>query len=348
MTIQLLSSPGGAPYGGRISASMVVRAALTILVFSIAIVPVFAADRPKLRGDVVANGDVITMADLLVGTSGPSAVRPLFRAPALGETGTIQVRRILDAAQDIGVAGIETDGRVQVTVTRATRRIGSPEIEAAVKRALETQHGVDAHSLSVLFDDTPSMVVAPDVKTPVGIEELVYDRRSRRVSALASISPNPGERRAAIRVTGALVELVEVAVLTRSLDRGETVKASDITFERRVRDSLPRDVQDDGLALIGRVARRPLGSGVIIRAGDLARPEIVGRGDVVTIVYEVPGLVLTMRGRASEAGALGDTIAVVNPQSKKTLQAVVAAPGKVTVGAPLAGPIASAAPTPRP
>jgi flagellar basal body P-ring formation protein FlgA len=191
-------------------------------------------------------------------------------------------------------------------------------------------------------------VVAPDVKTPVGIEELVYDRRSRRVSALASISPNPGERRAAIRVTGALVELVEVAVLTRSLDRGETVQASDITFERRVRDSLPRDVQEDGLALVGRLARRPLGSGVIIRAGDLARPEIVGRGDIVTIVYEAPGLVLTMRGRASEAGALGDTIAVLNPQSKKTLQAVVAAPGKVTVGTSLSGPIASAAPAPRP
>jgi flagella basal body P-ring formation protein FlgA len=61
----------------------------------------------------------------------------------------------------------------------------------------------------------------------------------------------------------------------------------------------------------------------------------------VTIVYEVPGMTISMRGRASDAGALGDTIAVVNPQSKKTLQGQVVAPGKVSVSAPLPGRVAA-------
>ena len=90
------------------------------------------------------------------------------------------------------------------------------------------------------------------------------------------------------------------------------------------------------------MARRALGAGSTIRVGDLARPEIVTRGDVVTIVYEVPGMVLSLRGRANESGAQGDTIAVVNPQSKRTLQALVVAPGKVSVSAALPGPVASA------
>jgi flagella basal body P-ring formation protein FlgA len=89
------------------------------------------------------------------------------------------------------------------------------------------------------------------------------------------------------------------------------------------------------------VARRALQAGSVVRVGDLARPEIVTRGDVVTIVYEVPGMVLTLRGRASASGALGDTIAVVNPQSNKTLQGQVVAPGKVSVNAPLPGRIAA-------
>jgi flagella basal body P-ring formation protein FlgA len=50
-----------------------------------------------------------------------------------------------------------------------------------------------------------------------------------------------------------------------------------------------------------------------------------------------------LRGSASESGAQGDTIAVVNPQSKRTLQAQVVAPGKVSVSAPLLGRVASAA-----
>ena len=38
---------------------------------------------------------------------------------------------------------------------------------------------------------------------------------------------------------------------------------------------------------------------------------------------------------------LGDTIAVVNPQSNKILQAQIVAPGKVSVSAPLLGRIAA-------
>jgi flagella basal body P-ring formation protein FlgA len=321
---------------------MMVRVALTLAAFTMALAPALAADRPTLRGDVVATGDVLTLGDLIDGVTGAAAARPLFRAPALGESGTIQAQRILAAAGDLGVTTIETAGRAQVSVTRAARRAGVAEIEVAVKRALEAQAGLDIRPLSIVFDGTPALVVAPDVKAPITVEDLVYDRRSRRVTALVSIGQNPGERRASSRVSGALVEIVEVAVLNRSLGRGEAVQASDIALERRARDTLPQDVQGDASDMVGRVARRALGAGSTIRVGDLARPEIVTRGDVVTIVYEVPGMVLSLRGRANESGAQGDTIAVVNPQSKRTLQALVVAPGKVSVSAALPGPVASA------
>jgi O-acetyl-ADP-ribose deacetylase len=73
----------------------------------------------------------------------------------------------------------------------------------------------------------------------------------------------------------------------------------------------------------------------------LGKPEIVTRGEIVTVVYEIPGMVLTLRGRATEAGAQGDSIGVLNIQSKKTLQATVMGPGKVSVSAPAPGPLAA-------
>ena len=63
------------------------------------------------------------------------------------------------------------------------------------------------------------------------------------------------------------------------------------------------------------------------------KPEIVQRNDTVTIVYQAPGIVLTLRGQAQEAGALGDTISVLNVESKRIVQGVISAPGRVTVGA---------------
>ena len=121
-------------------------------------------------------------------------------------------------------------------------------------------------------------------------------------------------------------------------DRGEAVKASDIAVERRPKDGVPTDAAYDGAPMEGRVARRALGAGSFLRAGDLIRPEIVGRGDVVTVVYQMPGISLAMRAKATEAGALGDTVGLVNPTSKKTLQGIVVGPGRVSVSALSAPP----------
>jgi flagella basal body P-ring formation protein FlgA len=333
--------PAGRP--GLVSPMMVLRVALTLVALSLAVGPSLGAERLVLRGDVVATGEVLTLADLVDGASGPQASQPLFRAPALGESGTIQARRVLEAAKRLGVGPVSTLGRSAVSVTRAARRITSAEIEAAVKRTLELQHGLDARPLSVVFDaNLPALMVAPEVKDPVSVEDVSYDRRSRRVSALVLVGAEGNRRRASGRVSGVVLELIEVAVLNRSLARGETVQAADLTLERRARESVPGDAQADGLALAGQVARRSLAAGSIIRAGDLAKPEIIARGDAVTVVYEMPGLVLTLRGRANEAGALGDMISVTNPQSKKVLHGQVVAAGKVSVGAPLPGPVATA------
>ena len=62
------------------------------------------------------------------------------------------------------------------------------------------------------------------------------------------------------------------------------------------------------------------------------KPEIIARNDTVTIVYQVPGVTLTLRGQAKDAGAAGDTISVVNMESKRVMQAVVSGPDRVTVG----------------
>ena len=55
--------------------------------------------------------------------------------------------------------------------------------------------------------------------------------------------------------------------------------------------------------------------------------------DNVTITYQVPGITLTMRGKAIDGGTLGEVVNVLNVQSKRTIQATVAGPGHVVVAA---------------
>ena len=309
--------------------AVVLRTVLAVLAFAtlgaLAIPAMARAEGLRLRGDVTARGDVLTLADLVEGAPTALAARPLFRAPALGATGTIQSRRIVEAAAALGLTSLETGGRMQIAVQRAARRIGPPEIEAALKHGLETGYGLDPRNLSVRFDgDGPTLLAPADLAGQAAALDLSYDPRSRRVAGLVSL----GERQASLRVSGVVLEMREVALLARNLDRGESVKEGDLTLERRPRDAVPADAG----AVVGEVAQHTLAAGAVLRISDTAPPELVARGETVTIVYETPSVSLAMRGLANQGGRLGAVVNVVNTASQKVLQATVIGPGRVSVG----------------
>ncbi|WP_010687234.1 flagellar basal body P-ring formation chaperone FlgA [Methylobacterium mesophilicum] len=333
--------PRAAPLG----AAVLLRAVLAFLTFAaigaLAIPAMARADGLRLRGDITARGDVLTLADLVEGAPAAIATRPLFRAPALGATGTIQTRRIVDAASALGLAGLETGGRLQIAVQRAARRLGPPELEAALKQGLQAGFGLDPRGVAVRFDgDSPVLLAPADLEGQPAALDLTYDPRSRRVAGLVSL----GERQASLRVSGVVIELREVAVLTRGLNRGEAVKEGDVIMERRPREAVAADAQASGTAILGEVAQHPLPAGTALRVSDTAPPELVARGESVTIVYETASVSLSMRGLANEGGRMGAVVNVVNVASKKVLQATVVGPGRVSVSPNPAAQQAAAAP----
>ncbi|WP_331303104.1 flagellar basal body P-ring formation chaperone FlgA [Methylobacterium oryzae] len=326
--------------------AVILRAVLAFLTFAVlgalAIPAMARAESLRLRGDVTARGDILTLADLVEGAPERLAARPLFRAPALGATGTIQTRRIVDAAAALGLNGLETGGRLQIAVQRAARRLGPPELEAALKRGLESGYGLDPRNVAVRFDgDGPTLLAPLDLEGQAVALDLTYDARTRRVAGLVSL----GERQASQRVSGVVVELREVAVLARNLNRGEPVKEGDVTLERRPREAVAPDAQGSTTAILGEVAQNTLTAGTVLRVTDTAPPELVARGENVTIVYETPSISLSMRGLSNDSGRMGAVVNVVNVASKKILQATVIGPGRVSVSpSPAAQQAAAGAP----
>ncbi len=292
--------------------------------------------RPQLKTDVTLSRDIVMFGDLIAGLRPAQATLPAFRAPALGETGTIQAHRIVEAAVANGIladsAEIDQRGIGQVIVSRAARRLSALDIENAVKLALAERHNVDGRSLALVFDGgAPSLVVEPDLTAALTVQDVTYDARAKRVNAVMTLPGSASLRLKPVRITGQLIETVDVVVPLRAMARGETLAAADITTERRPREGLGPDMIADIPLAVGRVARRSLAIGVPLRAQDIQRQEIVARGDVITIVYEAPGVQLSLRGRANEAGAMGDSVAVTNPNSKRVLQGTVTGPGRVSV-----------------
>ncbi len=54
----------------------------------------------------------------------------------------------------------------------------------------------------------------------------------------------------------------------------------------------------------------------------------IRRGETVTITYAAPGIAVTMRARAMQDGAVGDSITFLNTSSNRQIDAVVTAPGQ--------------------
>src|SRR5882757_4758523 len=283
----------------------------------------------RLKASVTVSGEIVRIGDL-VENAGTAGNTPIFRAPDLGQTGAVPARQILDAVRPYGLIAVDLRGLSEVSVTRASRMIASDDIEARLVRALTGRYNLGAAENLKLTYDRELRAIYLDTATTgeLSLARLNYDSYNRRFDAVFELTSGG---RAQWRFSGLAVESVEAAVTTRALGRGEIVKAGDVIIERRPKTEFANEPPAPAAEVVGLAARRMVRAGQPLRSADLAKPEIVHRGDMVTLHYEVPGIVISMRGKAVDAGALGDTVSVLNEQSKRTIQGTVTSAGHVTV-----------------
>lgn len=299
---------------------------------------------PRLKELVTVTADIVRVGDL-VENAGAAANVPVFRAPDLGQTGAIQVTRVTDALRLHNLAGLDTGGISEVVVTRLSRAVSAKDIEERIAGALAGQQGLgDARNLAVTFDrDIRSMHVETSVTAELMVARMNMEARTGRFDILFELPGSMAARRAPLRFTGTVTEMVETATLTRPIARGDVLRASDVTIERRPKAEVAGEAVTAD-QVVGLSAKRALRAAQVLRSADLMKPEIVQRNETVTILYEIPGILLTVRGKALETGALGDLIGVLNVQSNRKVQATVTGPGRVAIVA--ATPIVAAATAP--
>ncbi len=303
------------------------------------------AARPRLRELVTVSSEIVRIGDL-VDNAGASAEVPVFRAPDLGQTGSVPLSRIAEALRPHDIAGLDTAGLSEVIVTRLSRPISQKDISERITRALAGQFGYgDAQNLSVILDREVRLLhVESGAVSDLAVARLSADPRNGRFDILFELPGSAVARRLPLRFTGTATETVEVATLTRVLRQGEVIKASDVTTERRPK----AEAGGDGIyaaQAVGMALKNPARIGQALRNNDLVKPQLVQRNEPVMLTFEVPGIMLTVRGKATEAGALGDVISVVNVQSNRTIHAAVTGPGRATVisNAPIVAAAASPA-----
>jgi len=247
----------------------------------------------------------------------------------------VPARKVLEAARAHNLFGVDSGDVIDVEVSRAGNVVTKADIEARIARLFAGTNGLgEAGDLVIGFDREVTKFYAD---LPPGAElkavRAIYDAHLGRFDVLLEV-PIGIARRTLMHYTGTLLETVAAVVATRIVGRGEIVRAADLAIERRPKAEAIGDVVATIGDAIGYAARQGLRQGQPLRRADLMKPTLVKRDDNVTLVYDLPGIALTTRGKALEGGSEGDLISVLNLQSKRTLQGIVVGLGRVDIAAP--------------
>ena len=120
-------------------------------------------------------------------------------------------------------------------------------------------------------------------------------------------------------------------VLSQNIATGERIDTSILTSKEIDTAKVYASTLTEAAQLEGMQATRPLRAGEPINRLHIKPVVDVSRNSLVSLVYRKPGMELTGNGQALEDGKIGQTIRVMNPDTRATVVGVVVAANQVEV-----------------
>jgi len=167
------------------------------------------------------------------------------------------------------------------------------------------------------------------------IATLSFDAMRQAFAGSLSFTAANGQSQL-VAITGTAYPVIEVPALAHDVAMNEVISATDLmTIELPAERASATLITGAG-DVAGQAARRPLRARQPIFNFDIKKPVLVKKGDLVTLVFSLPGIELTAAGQALADGGKGDVVAVINARSHRTIEGRVSAAGTVAVQAPTA------------
>jgi flagella basal body P-ring formation protein FlgA len=285
------------------------------------------AEAATLRAMTTLHAPVVLLSDLFDG-AGANAQRVLGPGPGAGGRIVVEAAQLGAIARQFGVDWRSASSADRAVLDRPGHPLRRDDVLDAVRAAL-VAGGASADCDVELAGFTSPLVPDGSDPRPV-VSDLDYDANTGRFSAALSVAGKAMEP-IHIRMTGRVDDTVELPVATTKVLAGSVLRAEDMRMARVHMTVLRGEVVRRPDDVIGMQAKRQIAAGQPLVLAELARPGVVGKGAVVLMVLDSPGIALTAQGQATEAGAIGERIRVLNPVSRAVVEAEVIGPNRVRV-----------------
>jgi len=118
---------------------------------------------------------------------------------------------------------------------------------------------------------------------------------------------------------------------TRSLRTTQPLDADDVELAELWLDHPTARPLGDASLVLGQRLRQPVGQGTVLYPGHLQEPDVIHRGDLVTVRNVVGGMVITSVGTANHDAAPGEPVELRRPRSRETFTATAVGPQQATL-----------------
>jgi flagellar basal body P-ring formation protein FlgA len=283
-----------------------------------------------LRRNIAIDGASIRLADLFDGLApGEFGDTVVAYSPEPGRRAVFDAEWLNRLAYRMQLNWRPTSRLDRTIVERTSTIISGEQVAAAIADELKNR-GAEGNFDVELSNRALVLHIDSSLPATVEIASLNTDARTERFNAIVSVpAGDPQAQR--FQVNGQLFSTVEVPVPTRALRPGDLIRKDDIEWQHVRAGDVRTNLVTEAAQIVGQEARRPLRAGSPIRISDLREPVTIKKGETVTMMYRTPVMLLTASGRASQSGARGDIIRVVNIQTDKTIDARILGPDRVEV-----------------
>lgn len=281
-----------------------------------------------LKNNSMVSDTTITLGDVFYDLP-RDADRVLGAAPRPGEEMVLNARTLLRIARAMDLSWRPSSTTDHVVIRSDATLIDHDMIRSHLRDALSDQNVFGDYDITLPVQ-YHQITLPAQYAAEMEVTRVHYDQNTQRFEAIiaAPSAENPVQQ---MHVRGTIEPVIQVPVVTENVQNGRIIRASDIEYITIRENTFNQKTIADAQSLIGMTARRVLIAGRPIKDGDIVAPQMISRGEIVTLALLSGTMNITTQVKALQNGARGEVIRVVNLSSNKTMQARVESAGRVVV-----------------
>lgn len=285
----------------------------------------------RIKGSVMVGNRSVSLLEICDQATLPEKWKSIMGAQDIGDAPPAGSEKFIDPAQlraylvtllnshGINPEDVKLDIPSKIVVTRESTRVSQQWFEKVFKKYVMENTPWKQSDITIENVRYSGIPVVPSGTLSYTVKPV---SSSQRLVGNVSISLDlyvDGEMVRTMDVLGQVEVFQNVYFAARPLKSNDMISAADLEVRRmNVTDAMDRYATQPDQVENRRVLYE-VGEHQPLELAHLDKPLVIKRGDPVSIVYEAPGLLVSAKGRANGDAGIGDTLAVTNTSSTKTI-----------------------------